>query len=159
MKMLKASVVIMGIAIIIGVGVLAVMWMDKMRSGKPAVVATAPPVESALLEATTVGMIEPAVAAAMPDTIVTPDVAEPALTVSPEPVAPEPAPAAAATEQVVTPLPTGGTLVPLPAGSRVVSTSSTDAFVDVLVENADGSRDLYTVERVSGQVSPPVRFR
>ncbi len=169
MKMLKASVVIMGIAIIIGVGVLAVMWIDKMRSGKPAKMVIVPSAESPL----SVGLVpelpgkkaEEGAMEEVPDAENAPpvDVADAAPeTVEPIPApnvqaAPTPTPAPAA----VHPAPQEPTsiLIPIPAGSRVVSTSSSNAFMDVLVENADGSRDIYTIERATGRVSPPIRFR
>lgn len=49
--------------------------------------------------------------------------------------------------------------IPLPAGSRVLSTSSGEHFVDVLVEHADGSRAVYQVERASAEVAGVIRFR
>jgi hypothetical protein len=71
---------------------------------------------------------------------------------APSAVAPEPAVAADA-------------VVPLPPGARVVQVAPGVAgaaggpFVDVLVENPDGTRDLYRVRRADGAVAGTLRFR
>ncbi len=72
-------------------------------------------------------------------------------TVSTETVAPLPAAPVAAPADDVT--------VMLPAGARVMGTASAGNRIDVLVQNADGSQDLYQVSRADGSVLGTIRFR
>jgi DNA-binding beta-propeller fold protein YncE len=67
------------------------------------------------------------------------------------------APAPAAAPRVVEQAP--DVRVPIPEGARVVDVSPGGAFVDVLVENPDGTRDVLTVRRADGAVAGTLRFR
>ena len=62
-------------------------------------------------------------------------------------------------EVPVTVTPLGDTTVALPAGARVIQTDSAGNVVDVLVQNADGSHDLYQVSRADGDLLGIIRFR
>ncbi|MBI5136189.1 MAG: hypothetical protein HZA24_02510 [Nitrospirae bacterium] len=65
-----------------------------------------------------------------------------------------PAPAAARPPEA------GDGRVVLPAGSRVVGVASAETMLDVLVENGDGTRDVYQVARDGGgAVQGVLRFR
>jgi hypothetical protein len=68
-----------------------------------------------------------------------------------------PASAPAAAPQMVERAP--DVRVPIPEGARVVDVSPGGAFVDVLVENPDGTRDVLTVRRADGAVAGTLRFR
>jgi len=57
------------------------------------------------------------------------------------------------------PTPQSEALVALPAGARVLATSAAGHLLDVLVENRDGSRDLYQIARRDGSVQGILRFR
>ncbi len=50
-------------------------------------------------------------------------------------------------------------LVTLPPGSEVISTSSSERFVDVLVQNPDGSRDVLQVRRADGVIAGMIQLR
>ncbi|MFQ5507991.1 MAG: hypothetical protein ACE5FN_01500 [Leptospirillia bacterium] len=51
------------------------------------------------------------------------------------------------------------TLIPLPAGTRVLSVGSGERYLDVLVEHPVGTQDIYQIDRASGRVSGIVRLR
>jgi len=63
--------------------------------------------------------------------------------------APEPAEVAGAAD----------TVVAIPPNARVVQVAPGGSFLDVLVENPDGTRDLYRVRRNDGTVAGTLRFR
>lgn len=50
-------------------------------------------------------------------------------------------------------------VLPLPEGSRVRSMSSGERYVDLLVEGADGVREIYQVERATGRVAGVIRLQ
>jgi len=74
---------------------------------------------------------------------------------APSAVAPEPAVAADA----VVPLPPGARVVQVAPGVAGAAGAAGGPFVDVLVENPDGTRDLYRVRRADGAVAGTLRFR
>jgi hypothetical protein len=50
-------------------------------------------------------------------------------------------------------------VVAIPPNTRVVQVAPGGPFLDVLVENPDGTRDLYQVRRADGTVAGTLRFR
>ena len=68
-------------------------------------------------------------------------------------------PTVVAPEAPVTVTPPDRATVWLPVGAQVISISSAGNVIDVLVQNADGSRDLYQVSRADGSVLGTLRFR
>jgi len=69
------------------------------------------------------------------------------------------APLELVSQAVPVPTPVTNALVPLPAGARVIASNAAGRLLDVLVENRDGSRDLYQIARKDGAVLGILRFR
>lgn len=101
MTALKAAVVLMGVALVVGFTALFVMWADERAASQGGVVAAVATAEREPVDA----------------------------------------------------------VVPIPPGARVLRVASGPERVDVLVENPDGTRDLYQIRRDDGEVAGILRFR